>query len=746
MNQVRIHGDPFGEDAAASLLRSFVRLSLGSGLRCSLSVSAVRARRPCQDEREIELTDGERTVPTGSRLPPAEIDMVLRAAGESLAATAPVVVFAPACSRADAATLAGLEWPAAATIVIARDEATPADLLERVRAELRWAGGESPRHSLEERELAPWLSLPLASSDGPILHVGAGDWACGADLAVDVWLNEHAVTGRPLRIVLADAEDSVVASMQQRLSEARGEVELVRGVFEPRHARDASAIVLPWRRPRAARTLVQALASGRPVVASRFAGNSAVLGRAGICMPVGGSYAAAEGVVPEHFAPHPRALSAALRKALGDGAAASAVGVRARRHVVEELTAGRPSAPPPAVPALAPHRRPVVVLEAPIFESSPCAESSIEIAQALVRRGRVDVRIVPRPPFRNDLAALRRRAASLEALLCRDPGRADVWLSLGRPVRVSRPPCRTWALHVDGDFGSLPLEMLPHVTDDADIVLVPGGHARDVVIAAGRAPARVLLVPHGLCDAIRRPASPDPELLAWKGGRPAVLFCGELDWLDGFDVFLRALLGARQAGLDLCAVVAPFGSERPDARFELGELLRRYVETPGTPPLRLLEPDLSRPALASVYSSCDLLLHPHRNAGSFRAVLEAGASGLPVLATAGGDADSLLGEGGSVAIPSSRRELELPTAHVSAPWVLEPSASDAGRLLIEALSDLEARRRTAAAAAAAPELLEAFSWDVAAVVIERLAVEPQESEPLVALPAVQAREAVGSSR
>jgi hypothetical protein len=58
MNQVRIHGDPFGEDAAASLLRSFVRLSLGSGLRCSLSVSAVRARRPCQDEREIELTDG----------------------------------------------------------------------------------------------------------------------------------------------------------------------------------------------------------------------------------------------------------------------------------------------------------------------------------------------------------------------------------------------------------------------------------------------------------------------------------------------------------------------------------------------------------------------------------------------------------------------------------------------------------------------------------------------------------------
>jgi hypothetical protein len=115
-----------------------------------------------------------------------------------------------------------------------------------------------------------------------------------------------------------------------------------------------------------------------------------------------------------------------------------------------------------------------------------------------------------------------------------------------------------------------------------------------------------------------------------------------------------------------------------------------------------------------------------------------------VLATAGGDADSLLGEGGSRAIPSSRRELELPTAHVSAPWVLEPSASDAGRLLIEALGDLESRRL--AAAAAAPELPAASSWAVAAEAIERLALEPQRAEPVVALPPVPAREPVGSSR
>ncbi|MBL8755427.1 MAG: hypothetical protein JNK15_19155, partial [Planctomycetes bacterium] len=111
MNHVRIHGNPFGDDPAASQLRSFLRLALGSGMQCSLSLAAVE---PCvvqADERSIALTDGVRDFTVGTRLPPAEIDLLLHAANVAVAATAPVVVFAPPGLRDDAAVEAGLAWP-----------------------------------------------------------------------------------------------------------------------------------------------------------------------------------------------------------------------------------------------------------------------------------------------------------------------------------------------------------------------------------------------------------------------------------------------------------------------------------------------------------------------------------------------------------------------------------------------------------------------------------------------------------
>src|SRR5436190_5992314 len=101
MGQVRILGDPFGEDAAAGLLRSFLRLLLGSGVRCSLSL-VVEPRAPQPGQRAVATSDGVRDLRVATSLPPAEVEFLLRAAGASVASTAPVVVFGPAERRADA--------------------------------------------------------------------------------------------------------------------------------------------------------------------------------------------------------------------------------------------------------------------------------------------------------------------------------------------------------------------------------------------------------------------------------------------------------------------------------------------------------------------------------------------------------------------------------------------------------------------------------------------------------------------
>lgn len=739
MNHVRIHGDPFGEDEAASQLRSFLRLALGNGMRCSLSLSAVRTREGVPGERLVPLTDGVRDLHVPTALPPAEIELLLRAANQAVAATAPVVVFAPRAQRDDAGRMAGLEWPRAATVLVVKDQGTPADALERVRAEVRWAGCENPPHALTERELQPWLSLPRVGGNGPVVHVG-GDFDSGTDLVLDAWFRHFAKPGQALRLVLPYADDGTVAQLRQRLERnGDGVVEIVRSAFEPCHARDAAAIVQPWRRLKSSRVLVLALASGRPLCASRFAATAALLGLEGACVPIGGRNVPDEAVEPAHFAPHPRAVAAAWTKATAAGQdAAMAMGARARQHVVEDLTGERPSAPPAPMAPRNRAARPVVVLEAPFFETSSSALLSIETARALVKNQNVDLRLVPVTPFRTDIAALRGRAPELVPLLTRNPGAVDLWLSSGWPVRAARPACHVHALRIDWEYGSLPLDLTPHVTQDADVVVVHSEHVYRTVTAAGRGAESVKVVPHGVDAAMHEHAPPNEDIVRWKQGRPAVLFCGGPIWRKGFDVFLRSVLAARAAGHDFCVVVKTIGLDQHYGRVHLGQLLDRFMKTPGTPPVLRIDADLSREELASVYTACDVMLHPYRGEGFCLPLLEARACGLPVIATANGGADGLLEGPGAIRIPSARCAVELPSAHVSQPWIIEPSPDDSGRLLGETLAALAARQKDARSFA--PGIREIFSWARAAEAIERLAFDALGRNQRIVVPPVRAAE------
>lgn len=742
MNQVRIYGDPFGDDGPASLLRSFLRLALGSGMRCSLSLAAVAPRALQAGQRCVPLTDGVRQLQVGTRLPPAEIELLMRAADAVVAATAPILVFAPAADRADAQREAGLAWPRASAVLAPRDGATAADLLERVRAELRWAGAVNAPHGLDERELGPWLSLPVTASGGPAVAVADAVFDGGIDWLLSAWRAHHTTTGARLRLVLPEAEHHVVAELAAELRGDAGLVQVVAAPFEPAHVRDASVIVLPWRRCLSTRPLVLALASGRPVCASRFGATASLLDRAGTCWPIGGCLIPAAPGRAEHFAPQPAALAAALAQIAADPVAAAATGRRARAFVGEESVNGCPVGPPPPLRS-APPRRPVVVLQAPLLETSSTAELTLATAQALLVRGRVDVRLVPTPPFRHRLSWLRARAPELEPLLCRHPGDVDLWLAAGWPVRASRPACRTFALRIDQEFGALPVELTPHVTQEADVVVVHSQVVQATVAAAGRDPARIAVIPHGVDPAMHEGAAPDHELLAWKGSRPAVLFCGGLIWRKGFDVFLQAVLAAKRAGHDFVVVVKSVGHDQHYGKFHLRELLARFVATLGTPELRLVERDQTRAELAALYTACDVLVHPYRGEGFCLPVLEARACGLPVVATAGGATDAFLGGPGAHRIPSARRQVELPAPHVATPWVLEPSPADAGQLLAGVLRDLPAVRRDARAFA--PSLRAAFSWDRAAAAIEALAFAGPAAlplpelvqEPVVTLPHVE---------
>lgn len=513
MNYVRIHGDPFSDTVAASQLRGFLRFAGENGMRCALSLPGVVSREPGPDERVISVTDGVCNWTVATHLPPADVDLIMQTVRERIAATAPVVVF---CGEdqgrdQDRLQLVGLEWPKAAAVLRAKTGDTSPQLLSRVQGELRWAGTESPPNALFESELSQWLDLPTQTTATTIVHVGSNAFDGGADLVVDAFSQNFAASGLRLRLVMACATESTLRMLRQRAGKAAHLIDIVATPFAPEHVIDAAAIVMPFRRFDGGRTLVMAMASGRAVCVSRFADNAAMIEATGAVHVIGGRNIIDDAEHGAFFAPDVTSITEAMTAAVSQSSNSS-TGLRARTHVAAELIAERPASPPAPLARLG-GQRPVVVLEGPIFESSSIAEVTIATAQALLQRGNVDVRLVPLAPFQHDLDWLRQRAPELEPFLTRNPGPANLWLSAGLPVRASRPNCRKWALRLTQEDEPLPIEISPHVTQDADYVIVDSELAYQSIVDAGRPVASMELVSSGVDAAICGAASSSDSVL-----------------------------------------------------------------------------------------------------------------------------------------------------------------------------------------------------------------------------------------
>ena len=723
MKPLRLYGDPFASGSAASALRAVLELSFRRGFRPSLCLSAIRAEKGT-GQSVVELGNGVRTFAVATELTPAQIELLQRAASTPIPATAPVVVFAPRRFGDEMMSMAGLEWPRACTVRNGTLDSATATL-DRIEAELRWAGTEDPAIASDLAELEAWAALPEPPEDGPVLHVGAEDPAAGSDIAVRAFLAACPDGDRMLRLVLPIGAEETAARLAALAKELGGlaavaRLDFVLSPLDPMHAAGCSVILQPLRRLFAGDVLAQLLASGRPVVATRYHATAPALGAPGTCIPVGGMLVTGDDGLPL-CEPDLDNVICGLQKALGDAVAARSIGLRARSHAVAELSADRPAAPPRKLPAVAKgEAKPVVVLEAPFFEVSSSAELSIETARALLRRGEVDLRLVPTAPFVADLDMLRQRAPELCSSLARDPKDVDLWLSTGWPPRSERPDCRTFALRIDWEYGALPTELVPLVAQEADLVVVHSRHVEKTVVAAGCAPSRIVRIPHGVDAALfSEQGAADQELLAWKGDLPLVLFVGGMVFRKGFDLLLRMALDAASRGARFVLCAKTVGHAQHYAGYHMADLAERFCKAKGAPPMRILNGDLTREQLAGIYRASDLLCHPYRGEGFGMPVLEARACGVPVLVTRGGSTDDFATGEGTVGIPSVRRAIELNGAHLGQPWVLEPNAGRAGELLEQSLRTLPQLRASARQAAASVQ--RTFSWDAAAIAIERWA-------------------------
>jgi glycosyltransferase involved in cell wall biosynthesis len=287
------------------------------------------------------------------------------------------------------------------------------------------------------------------------------------------------------------------------------------------------------------------------------------------------------------------------------------------------------------------------------------------------------------------------------------------------PPDLRPAPSGALAAIVPWEFGAVPSEWVTSIEANVDELWVPSEYVRRMYIAGGVDAERVRVIPNGVDLELFDPRrETDGER---TDPRTRFLFVGGLIWRKGPDVLLDAWRAAFAGRDDVVLIVKDFGADGVYRGADRAPFTA-YAASGELPAIELLQAELEPTELAALYRSCDVLVHPYRGEGFAMPVLEAMASGLPVIVTAGGPTDEFCPDEACWRIRSQRAEFpeERVDTFVTAgrPWVLEPDARHLAELLDEAARDADGRRRRGRAGRAAAEGL---SWDrVAALYGERI--------------------------
>ena len=293
------------------------------------------------------------------------------------------------------------------------------------------------------------------------------------------------------------------------------------------------------------------------------------------------------------------------------------------------------------------------------------------------------------------------------------PHAADVEVRHRFPADLRPAASGRLAVIQPWEFGALPRAWVAPMRDEVDELWVPSAYVREMYLAAGVAPDRVHVVPNGVDLERFRPDGERLALDAPDGAR--FLFVGGAVSRKGIDVLVRAWLRAFPEREDVALVVKDFGAE---GIYRTGRSVRLpQLAAAGTAPRVLhLDADLEPEEMAALYRACDVLVHPYRAEGFAMPVLEAMASGLPVIATAGGPTDEFCPPEAGWRLRAQRTPVAngrvegVETDGV--PWWLEPDEEHLVELLrTAAAATAEERARRGAAGRAAAERL---SWDAVA--------------------------------
>jgi glycosyltransferase involved in cell wall biosynthesis len=276
---------------------------------------------------------------------------------------------------------------------------------------------------------------------------------------------------------------------------------------------------------------------------------------------------------------------------------------------------------------------------------------------------------------------------------------------------------------LDGTKFAGPIDIKHLSSSDLFSVITPSRWSRAGFLRLGLRDDQVIVVPHGVANNIFRPSQPARKRIRERLKLSGFTFANASAMTDnkGIDILLRAFAVVAQKHPNVHLLLKGADGLYTSKQSLMQALSSLPLETKNLVAAKTLYDGstLSMNQMAEFYLAADVYVSPYRAEGFNLPVLEASASGIPVICTRGGSTDDFLDGKFALFIDSQL------TPFNSGGVYLEPSLDHLIQLMLQAMNDDPWRR--AASAAGVSNASANFNWDT---VVDKMVTAIFASHPL----------------
>lgn len=216
--------------------------------------------------------------------------------------------------------------------------------------------------------------------------------------------------------------------------------------------------------------------------------------------------------------------------------------------------------------------------------------------------------------------------------------------------KFSKPTHGRWVHMADWGLSRIPQDWVQRL-EHVDEIWVTSEFQRRAYVDSGIEPSKLSLIPLGVDTEIFHPGALPMEIDSKKVFR--FLYIGKGEWRGGADLLLGAFYETFKSKTNVELILVD--TDLSEGQTSLRSLVSQFTSKLDAPSIKYMKGDFSDSEFASLYAACDSFVYPYRSESTGVRVIEAMASGLPVIVTGGGFTDDFVGDKVGYRVPSLRR-------------------------------------------------------------------------------------------